>query len=261
MVKVSNGRTTGLFALIVLVATALIVSTVAAGAGPLAAVGLQDDGGDEDDAFPPNSDDYDDPVVEYEAVDLQIALESANESDVDYELLVLGAVEPANESADNTVSCEEQSCTIEGTVGEGDRPTYNVSGVVVEVTPDEGLEAHVNGTLEGDALVGLGWGAAEGEDPLSEREPGSADDDDASEAGGDTSQGDDSGSDADDSGSDDSDDSGSDDSDDATAASTSGDRDCSDFDTQDEAQAVYEREPGVHDLDRDDDDAACESLP
>lgn len=109
--------------------------------------------------WPSETDSYDEPVIDYDHIDLQLDLTTANDSAIDYELRVLGAVEATNETANGTVSCTDQRCLIDGDVGPNETASYNLSGLVLDVEPADNVTTAVNGTLEGDALVGLGLGA------------------------------------------------------------------------------------------------------
>jgi len=138
------------------VALAVIAST--AGAGIIPGSILTPHGGGDGDSLP-ETDDYDDPLVDYDAVDYTLALNSTAEDDLDYSLTILGAVEPVDETANGTVDCTDQLCRVEGTLEPDETATYHVSGSIVGVQPDDGLVGRVNGTFEGDALVGIGTGA------------------------------------------------------------------------------------------------------
>jgi|GEM_PF-2107073 len=138
------------------VALAVVASTAGVGIIPGSMLAPHDGG--EGDSLP-DTDDYDDPLVDYDAVDYELALNSTAEDDLSYSLTVLGAVEPVDDAANGTVDCTDQLCRVEGTLEPDEVATYHVSGSIVGVQPKEGLIGHVNGTFEGDALVGTGWGA------------------------------------------------------------------------------------------------------
>jgi hypothetical protein len=139
------------------VALALVVSTTGGGVVPGSLVSPHD-GGESDDALPTTGN-YDDPVVDYDSIAYALTLNSTAEDDLNYSLLVLGAIEPVDDGAEGTVECDDQVCRVDGTLEIDEAATYHVSGAVVGVQPNEGLVAHVEGTLEGDALTGLGSGA------------------------------------------------------------------------------------------------------
>jgi hypothetical protein len=139
------------------VALALVVSTTGGGVVPGSLVSPHD-GGESDDALPTTGN-YDDPVVDYDSIAYALTLNSTAEDDLNYSLLVLGAIEPVDDGAEGTVECDDQVCRVDGTLETDEAATYHVSGAVVGVQPNEGLVAHVEGTLEGDALTGLGSGA------------------------------------------------------------------------------------------------------
>lgn len=139
------------------VALALVVSTTGGGVVPGSLVSPHD-GGESDDALPTTGN-YDDPVVDYDSIAYALTLNSTAEDDLNYSLLVLGAIEPVDDGAEGTVECDDQVCRVDGTLETDEAATYHVSGAVVGVQPNEGLVAHVKGTLEGDALTGLGSGA------------------------------------------------------------------------------------------------------
>ncbi|GAA0672760.1 lamin tail domain-containing protein [Natronoarchaeum mannanilyticum] len=153
----TDSRTARRLALLTLgVALAVIASTAGAGIIP-GSILAPHDGGDGDSL--PDTDDYDDPLVDYDAVDYELALNSTAQDDLNYSLTVLGAVEPVDDAANGTVDCAEQVCRVEGTLGPDETATYHVSGSIVGVQPKDGLVGHINGTFEGDALVGTGTGA------------------------------------------------------------------------------------------------------
>ena len=130
-------------------------------------------------------------AVDAERVNVTLALEPAadGEEDVDYELAVVGEIEAANDAADDTVECTDELCVVDGTLasdaGDDERPEYRLRGVVTGVEPADGITTRINGTLEGDALQGLGLGAynATGDEPTA-GEP-AAEDGDADASGGD----------------------------------------------------------------------------
>lgn len=93
----------------------------------------------------------------------------------------------------------------------------------------------------------------EDDDGDDEQQPDDDDGDDDTDAGDDGD---------DETDADDGDEGGDDGDDDGTPPGNGEDLDCEDFDTQQEAQEVYEEDPSdPHDLDRDDDGEACEDLP
>ncbi|WP_256393749.1 excalibur calcium-binding domain-containing protein [Natronoarchaeum rubrum] len=117
---------------------------------------------DEDEEFPPSTDDVTEPVVDYDKIDLNVTLtnnRSDNES-LEYRIVVLGAIQSTNDTASETVSCEDQTCVVNGTLDADDRAAYRLSGAIVSVSPDDDLVGEFNnGSLEGNALEGLGIGA------------------------------------------------------------------------------------------------------
>ncbi|WP_256391489.1 excalibur calcium-binding domain-containing protein [Natronoarchaeum rubrum] len=158
----------------IIVVTFVVLATIGAGLTPaILNPDLDADQGDEktaltntvqeeDDEFPPSTDDVTDPVVDYDKIDLNVTLTN-NRSDndsLDYRLVVLGAIQSTNDTASGTVSCEDQTCVVNGTLDADDRAAYRLSGAIVSVSPDDDLIGEFNnGSLEGNALEGLGIGA------------------------------------------------------------------------------------------------------
>ncbi|SNZ05280.1 hypothetical protein SAMN06269185_0817 [Natronoarchaeum philippinense] len=148
----------------VLIALTLLVAVVAAGGVLVAGDTLLQDGTDNDTAandtaVPENR------TVDVDRINLTVTLEPSDdlEGDLDYELVVIGEIAAANDAANDTVECNGELCVVNGTLGadaDGDeRPRYELRGIVTAATPSEGFTAHVNGTLEGDAIEGIGLGA------------------------------------------------------------------------------------------------------
>ncbi len=154
-----NGVRRGLIALVLLVAVV--------GAGVVLAGGalLQDEG--DADGTPENATiSQENRTVDTDRVNVTIQLDPSDElatDELQYELVVVGEVAAANDAANDTVDCNGELCVVDGAVsadasGE-ELPQYELGGVVTSASPESGYTANVTGTLEGDAVEGLGLGA------------------------------------------------------------------------------------------------------
>lgn len=151
-----------------LVVLAAVVLAVGLGAGATVAAQSLDNPADGPD---PRDYDEDDPAAAYDRGNYQLTLTSANGTSLDYELGFIGAVEPADDRAEGTVECIGEFCFVEGEVEPEEEVTYNASGMLLSVTPDRNLTVAVQGSFDGDAAIGLGWGQAEGDDELDDGTP------------------------------------------------------------------------------------------
>lgn len=145
---------------------ALVLLAAVVGAGVVLAGGalLQDDG-DADGAPDDATVAQENQTVDTERVNVTVQLEPTDgrEDDLRYELVVVGEIAAANDAANGTVDCTGELCVVDGSLaadaaGE-DLPRYELRGVVTSASPAEGYTANVTGTLEGDAIEGLGLGA------------------------------------------------------------------------------------------------------
>jgi len=156
----ANGLRRGLIALVLLVALAGAGVVLASGGALLQADGGGDDGQTGDDAISP-----DNRTVDTDRVNVSVELAPSDDLDdeIGYELVVIGEVAAANDAANDTVDCTGELCVVSGTLSpdaEGeDLPRYELHGVVTSATPEDGYSVTVNGTLEGNAIEGLGLGA------------------------------------------------------------------------------------------------------
>jgi len=237
----SNSRTArGVAILTVCVALAVIASAAGAGLAPGSVLAPHDDDP------PAETDDYDDPIVDYDAVDYELTLNNTVEDELNYSLTIRGAVEPVD-AAEDTVDCADQVCDVEGTLDPDENASYHVSGAVVEVQPEDGLVGHVNGTFEGEALAGVGAGALTADEVNgTEDDDGETDTDSDDDAETVDAVDDDDPSDGDLSDDDPSD---------------GEDLDCDDFETWEEANDEFDEDDDEHNLDADNDGIPCENLP
>jgi|GEM_PF-6559106 len=154
-----NGVRRGLIALVLLVAVV--------GAGVVLAGGaLLQDGGDADGAPDDTTISQENRTVDTDRINVSVRLEPTDEMETEelqYELVVVGEIAAANDAANGTVDCTGELCVVDGTLAgnatDEDLPRYELSGVVTSASPESGYTANVTGTLEGDAIEGLGLGA------------------------------------------------------------------------------------------------------
>lgn len=154
-----NGVRRGLIALVLLVAVV--------GAGVVLAGGalLQDEG--DADGAPDNATiSQENRTVDTDRVNVSVRLEPSDETETEelqYELVVVGEIAAANDAANGTVDCTGELCVVDGTLpadaADEELPRYELGGVVTSASPESGYTANVTGTLEGDAIEGLGLGA------------------------------------------------------------------------------------------------------
>lgn len=153
-----NGLRRGLVVLVLM--TALVAAGALFVAGGALQEGVDDDASSGNDTISPEN-----RSVDVDRVNVTVELDPNDdlEESLNYELAVVGEVEALNDAANGTVDCTRELCVINGTVAadaEGEElPRYQLHGVVTGAAPSKGFTAHVNGTLEGNAIEGLGLGA------------------------------------------------------------------------------------------------------
>jgi len=154
----ANGVRRGVIVLVLLLA--VVGASVVLAGGAL----LQDEGGaggtpDDATAAQENR------TVDTDRVNVSVRLEPGDEieGELRYELVVVGEIAAANDAANGTVDCRGELCVVTGNVSadaaDEDLPRYELGGVVTSASPEDGYTANVTGTLEGDAIEGLGLGA------------------------------------------------------------------------------------------------------
>jgi len=132
----------------------------------LAGGALLQDEGDADGAPDNTTISQENRTVDTDRVNVSVRLEPTDEMETEelqYELVVVGEIAAANDAANGTVDCSGELCVVSGTLpadaaGE-ELPRYELAGVVTSASPASGYTANVTGTLEGDAIEGLGLGA------------------------------------------------------------------------------------------------------
>lgn len=141
--------------------TAILIALVSVFAGVVAGssmVAVQQD--DPEDGPEPEDYDENESPIAYDRGNYELTVTPANDSTIEYEIVFVGTVEPANETAAGTVECIGEYCVLSGEIAPEEEAVYNASGMLFGVAPQRILTVGVEGSFDGDAAVGLGWGLA-----------------------------------------------------------------------------------------------------